>query len=118
MPQFKLHVRSFRASLIWLFACARTIDRRRHAERSSPEVLRAQASLVGGSHAEPRDGTYGCSGGHGLIAASVSLILAGYNTWNGRNQDKRVALLEERRAELENLAAAERARLDYEYDAR
>jgi len=53
-----------------------------------------------------------------LIAASVSLILAGYNTWNGRNQDKRVALLEERRAELENLAAAERARLDYEYDAR
>ena len=51
-----------------------------------------------------------------LIAAGVSLILAGYNTWNGRNQDKRVALLEERRAELENPAAAERARLDYEYD--
>jgi hypothetical protein len=53
-----------------------------------------------------------------LITAGVSLILAGYSTWNGRNQDKRVALLEERRAELENLAAAERASLDYEYDAR
>jgi hypothetical protein len=53
-----------------------------------------------------------------LIAAGVSIILAVYNTWNGRLQHKRLALLEERRAELENLAAEERARLDYEYDAR
>jgi hypothetical protein len=46
-----------------------------------------------------------------LIAAGVSIILVGYNTWNGRQQEKRVAA-------LERLAEAEKARLDYEYDAR
>ncbi len=49
-----------------------------------------------------------------LIAGAVSIILAVYNIWSGKQRDRRMAQLDERKAELGSLATAELGRSDYE----
>jgi len=53
-----------------------------------------------------------------VITGSLSLLLALYNFWLGRQQERRVVALEERRSELAREEALTKAKLDYEYEAR
>lgn len=53
-----------------------------------------------------------------IATALTSLVLAGYNLHLARQHDHRVAALEERKSQLDRLTAADKAKLDYEYEAR
>jgi hypothetical protein len=53
-----------------------------------------------------------------LATAVTSLVLAGYNFHLARQHDLRMAALEERKSQLERLTAADKAKIDYEYEAR
>lgn len=52
-----------------------------------------------------------------IITGGLSLVLALYNLWAARQQDKRVFALEKLRSQLAGEEAARKARIDYEYDA-
>ena len=52
------------------------------------------------------------------IAAVTSLLLGAYNAFLARQQHERVKALENHKAELDRVTAADKAKLDYEYDAR
>jgi len=53
-----------------------------------------------------------------IITGGLSLVLAVYNLWGAMQQDRRVVALEQLRSELAREASAEKAKLDYEYEAR
>ncbi len=53
-----------------------------------------------------------------LITATAAFLGVTYSIWSARDQDKKMLLLEERRSKLTREEAAEKARIEYEYEGR